>query len=155
MKIAKLLNYLEMAYVVAKRSHDTKTKVGAVLVHKLDGAVLSTGYNGYVRGAPDDELPNGDDDLKHQYMRHAEENMISNAAKHGVCVADGIVVVTLSPCARCLRFLWNCGVDTIYFPKFHLYKDLSASCRMGDLNVEVTEMQELTELKLTAKRPCL
>lgn len=144
---------MKQATIVAEDSHDTKTQVGAMLVHKQTKAVLSQGYNGYVRGAPDDILPNGDDDDKHEYMRHAEENLISNAARHGVCVADCLVICTLSPCKRCLRFLWNSGIDTIYFPLENQYKDLEDSCNMGDLNVERNVLaNKFVQLTLSAKR---
>lgn len=153
MKIAKLINLMDQARIVARDSHDTKRQVGAMLVHKETKAVLSQGYNGYVRGAPDSQLPNGDDDRKHEYMRHAEENLISNAARHGVCVADCLVICTLSPCKRCLRFLWNSGIDTIYFPVESQYKDLEDSCNMGDINVHKIEINgTFVELNLSAKR---
>lgn len=46
-------NYMDMASVVSQRSHDAETKVGAILVNNNSGAIVATGFNGFVRGADD------------------------------------------------------------------------------------------------------
>ena len=56
---SKLATYMAMADVAARRSHDAETQVGSVLVKADSGAVIATGCNGFVRGAPDRLLPNG------------------------------------------------------------------------------------------------
>lgn len=48
---------MEIAESIAKRSHDSETKVGAVLVSNKSGAMLATGFNGFVRGAPTVNYP--------------------------------------------------------------------------------------------------
>ena len=153
MKITKIFNFLKIAEVISENSPDTKRKVGAILVHKQTRAILATGFNGYVRGAPDQDLPNGDDDKKHEYIIHAEQNLLCNASRHGSCTADSIVICTLSPCKRCLRLLWNAGIAIIYFPIDRTYKDLEESSNMGDLQIEQTLINGLIiKLKLSAKK---
>ena len=61
--------FLEIAIVVAKRSPDQSTKVGCVLVgegHEL----LSTGYNGFIRGADDDNEDWHERPKKYDVSRH-------------------------------------------------------------------------------------
>ena len=53
MRPSKIANYMEIADVVSKRSHDVDTKVGAVLINNKSGAIIATGFNGFVRGAND------------------------------------------------------------------------------------------------------
>ena len=153
MKITKLNNFFKIAEVISENSPDTRTKVGAVLVHKRTNAILATGYNGYVRGSPDEGLPNGSDVRKYDYMIHAEQNLLCNASRHGSCTTDSVVVCTLSPCKHCLRLLWNSGIDTIYFPQAKIYKDFEESRAMGDIKIEMSIIDNTyVELKLYAKK---
>ena len=121
-----------MAEVIAQRSHDAETKVGAVLVNNKSGAIMSTGYNGFVRGADDDALPCTRPD-KYEYILHAEDNLIANAARHGIPMDDCTLVCTLSPCKHCMRMLVNCGVTKIVAKS--LYKDFNDIILMKDIKV--------------------
>lgn len=151
MKLNKLKNYIKVAKTISENSHDIHTQVGAILVHKTSGAILATGYNGYVRGAPDDALPKTRPE-KYDYMLHAEENLMCNSLRHHISTKDCLVINTLSPCKHCLRLLWNAGVDTIYFPEENLYKDFDESLKMGDIDITVERQQDFIKLTLTAKR---
>ena len=48
--------YLSIAYVVAQASFDPSSKCGSVIV-STDGRILSTGYNGPIKGSIDEEIP--------------------------------------------------------------------------------------------------
>lgn len=132
MRPDKIANYMEIAEVIAKRSHDAETKVGAVLVNNKTGAIMSTGYNGFVRGAADTALPNTRPD-KYEYILHAEDNLIANAARHGISMEDCSLVCTMSPCKHCMRMLINCGVTNIVAKE--LYKDFNDILAMKDIGV--------------------
>jgi dCMP deaminase len=147
LKTSKLRYLLKKATVTAELSHDDSRKVGALLIAPNSGATLSEGFNGYVRGAPDDKLPKTRPE-KYQYIMHAEANLITNAARHGVKTEGAILIVTLSPCTHCLRLCWQAGIDTIYFPKSEIYNDFYNSINMGDLNVIVAEVDEFIKLSL-------
>lgn len=123
---------MEVAETISKKSVDASTKVGAILINVKTGAILASGYNGFVRHAPDDTLPNSGPD-KYPYMIHAEQNLICNCARHGISMNDCIVVCTMSPCVRCMRFLWQCGIKRIVCRD--LYKDFREILMMQDLNV--------------------
>ena len=64
-----------IAEAVSLGSHDIETKVGGILVKKDAATIVATGYNGFVRGAPDNELPATRPE-KYAYMVHCEENLI-------------------------------------------------------------------------------
>lgn len=66
--------FLTMSYLVAQRSIDPSTKCGAVLV-SADKRILSTGYNGPIRGVDDAKIPLTRPE-KYPHFIHAEENAV-------------------------------------------------------------------------------
>lgn len=128
--------FMGFAEQAAKRSHDAETQVGAVLVHKRTNAILATGFNGFVRGADDNKLPNTRPD-KYPYMVHAEQNLIAHCARHGISMSDCYVYCTHSPCNVCMRLLWQCGIEKIIVKE--LYRDFDTIKEMKDLDIKVTK----------------
>jgi dCMP deaminase len=98
-----------IAEAVALRSHDEETKVGAILVKNDTGMVVATGHNGFVRGAPDSTLPKTRPE-KYKFMVHAEENLLAHTSRNGINVDNCTLVITLSPCQKCLRLMWQAGI---------------------------------------------
>ena len=127
---------MDIAAAIAQRSHDAETKVGAVLINNNSGAIIATGYNGFVRGADDSKLPNTRPD-KYEYIVHAEQNLICNSAKHGISMDNCSLVCTLSPCKLCMRMLLNCGITKVIARE--LYKDFNEILQMQDVKVEATQ----------------
>jgi dCMP deaminase len=130
---------MDMAKVISERSHDSETKVGAVLVNDSSGAIIATGYNGFVRGADDSILPTTRPD-KYEYILHAEQNLICNAARHGISMANCSLVCTMSPCKTCMRQLVNCGITKVVVKS--IYKDFNEILEMKDVKVEVRADEE-------------
>lgn len=130
---------MDIALTIAERSHDAETKVGAVLVNNQSGAIIATGYNGFVRGADDSKLPNTRPD-KYEYILHAEQNLIANAARHGVSMNNCTLVCTLSPCKLCMRMLLNCGITKVIAKD--LYKDFNDILKMEDIRVVSEQSNE-------------
>lgn len=128
----KLESWHRRAVAVAQDSHDSETKVGALLIHGETGAVLSSGFNGFIRGANDNALPNKRP-KKYPYMVHAETNLVYNCARHGVSTDGCILFCTLSPCINCLRAIWQVGISEIYFKD--MYRDFKKNCEMKDLEI--------------------
>jgi len=142
-------NYMDMAEVVAQRSHDTETKVGAVLVNNKSGAILATGFNGFVRGAKDDALPNTRP-LKYEFILHAEQNLIANCARHGISMEDCSLVCTLSPCKLCMRLMINCGITVVVTKD--LYKDFQDILNMPDVKTSmITRDDGLYEIRYSVE----
>jgi len=133
--------FMEMAELAAKRASCLRRKVGAVLVKNKK--VLATGYN----GAPKDithcevtgclreklEVPSGE---RHEICRgvHAEQNLVAQAACHGVKTEGSTVYCTHQPCIICTKILINAGVEKIYFK--NSYSDQFAEKLLKESNVE-------------------
>ncbi len=139
MRPTKVQNYMDVATTIAERSHDAETKVGAVLVKNDSGAIVATGFNGFVRGAPDDILPKTRPD-KYEYIVHAEQNLICNSAKEGISMNNCSLVCTLSPCKLCMRMLLNCGITKVIAKD--LYKDFDEILKMQDIKVECKKEED-------------
>lgn len=136
MRPSKNQNIMDAATVIAQRSHDAETKVGAILVNNASGAIVATGYNGFVRGAPDSVLPTTRPN-KYEYILHAEQNLIANCARHGISMDNCSLVCTLSPCKLCMRMLLNCGITKVIAKD--LYKDFKEILEMQDIKVEAKQ----------------
>lgn len=141
MKLKKLDNYYKQAVTIADMSPDEQTKVGALLINGKTGAVLGSGYNGFIRGACDHKLPKTRPD-KYPYMVHAEANLLCNSARHGISTDDCFVFCTLSPCVNCLRLLYQAGISVVYFKD--KYSDFDTNLNMLDIEISLT--QESIEL---------
>jgi dCMP deaminase len=103
--------YLEIAEVVAKRSKDPSTGVGAVIV--VNRVVGSTGYNGFPRGVRDYE-DRWERPQKYSYVVHAEMNAILSADLTAVRNdPESCVYVTHRPCSDCVKAIIQCGLKGI------------------------------------------
>ena len=111
-----------IAQLVAQRSTCMRRQVGAIAV--LDKQILATGYNGAPRGVlhcaeagclrQQMNVPSGE---RHEICRgvHAEQNVIVQAATHGVNMEGADLYCTHHPCSLCTRMLLNCGIKNIYY----------------------------------------
>lgn len=132
--------FMNIAHAVKMRSHDSQTKVGAVLVCNDHNSILGTGYNGFVRGADDSILPTTRPE-KYQYMQHAEKNLISNLIKRGgVSTDNSTLYCTLSPCQDCMRFLYQSGITKVIIE--NKYKDFDSLKKMMDLQIDENQTPE-------------
>ena len=120
--------FLKIASVVAERSTCLRHHVGAVAVK--DKHILATGYNGAAAGLKDclelgclrDEM-NIASGTRHEICRaiHAEQNVIIQAALHGVSLEGATIYVTHSPCVLCAKMLINARIKR--FVTFGSYAD--------------------------------
>jgi dCMP deaminase len=150
MKKAKRPNideyFLKIASVVAERSTCRRHHVGAVAVK--DKHILSTGYNGAAAGVKDclelgclrDEM-NIESGTRHEICRaiHAEQNVIIQAALHGISLEGATIYATHSPCILCAKMLANARIKRLV--TFGIYADNSFT----DLFKEVGIKFELLE----------
>lgn len=101
--------YLAMARLVASRSRDPSTKVGAVIA-RPDKTIASLGYNGLPRGVADDErLDNRD--WKLAAVVHAEVNAILNAREP--VKGYTLYVAPLHPCSNCASLIVQSGLRRV------------------------------------------
>ena len=110
--------FMSIAQVVATRSTCPRKYVGAVLVRNR--TILSTGYNGSIRGMPHcSEVGHLMEDGHCVATIHAEANAIIQAAKNGVIIDGATNYVTASPCWHCFKQLANAGVQRICYGEFY------------------------------------
>jgi len=131
--------FMNIAGQVATRSTCDRKHVGAVIVR--DRTILSTGYNGSIRGMPHC------DDVGHQLENnhcvatvHAEANAIIQAAKNGVRVDGAELYTTASPCWNCFKLIANSGIREIYYGEF--YRDTRSPEVARQLGIELIELHE-------------
>lgn len=118
-KLSFDLYYMSLAFMVAQRSFDPNTKCGCILVSK-DNRILSTGYNGPIKGINDDKIPLDRDKL--YYMIHSEINaLLSYTGSHDE-IQDAKCYVTIQPCHECTRALLQKGIKYIYCSNLPLAK---------------------------------
>jgi dCMP deaminase len=101
--------FLDICEVVAKRSKDRNTKVGAVIVGP-DNEIRSTGYNSFPRGILDNLSSRQERPAKYLYFEHAERNAIYNASRIGVSLRGCRVYIPWLPCAECARAIIQVGI---------------------------------------------
>lgn len=107
--------FMGATYLIAAKSHDEQTKIGAVIVAP-DQTFTSWGYNGLPRGvsyrkeimvAPE----------KYKWMCHAEENAIYNANRGGKSIIGHSLYVNLMPCNNCARAITQTGIAEVIVHK--------------------------------------
>ena len=114
--------FMDIASLVAKRSTCRRRQVGAIVVRNKQ--ILATGYNGAPAGLDhcldigclreDLDVPSGE---RHELCRglHAEQNVIIQAAYHGVPIKGGTLYCTNLPCSICAKMLINAGIREIIY----------------------------------------
>jgi dCMP deaminase len=129
--------FMNIARQAATRSTCDRKNVGAVIVR--DRTILSTGYNGSIRGMPHcDEVGHLMDDGHCVATVHAEANAIIQAAKNGVRIEDAEIYTTASPCWNCFKLIANAGIRTIYFGEF--YRDTRSVEVAVQLNIQLVDL---------------
>lgn len=131
--------------MVAKRTTCLRRGVGAVLVK--DKRILATGYNGAPAGLKHCEavgclrenqsIPSG---TRHELCRglHAEQNVIIQAAYHGIPISGATIYCTNKPCVICSKMIINAGIIKIYYEVG--YNDPLAEQMLVEAGLEVVRL---------------
>ena len=107
--------YMGIAQEISTWSKDPSTKVGAVVVCKSSGQILSQGYNGFPRGVVDAPEKLSDREEKLKWVVHAEMNCIYNASLAGVSLKGATLFVHGLPvCPECAKGVVQTGIDCVY-----------------------------------------
>jgi dCMP deaminase len=129
--------FMNIAIQAATRSTCDRKHVGAVIVR--DKTILSTGYNGSIRGLPHC------DDIGHMMVNdhcvatvHAEANAIIQAAKHGTAINGADIYVTASPCWDCFKLIANSGIRRIFYHEFYRDERIIKIARLA--GIELTQV---------------
>ncbi len=132
--------FMNIAHLVAQRSTCLRRKVGAVAVR--DKRILATGYNGAPTGLPHCEevgclrqqlaVPSGE---RHELCRalHAEQNILTQCAVHGIVLKGADIYCTTQPCLICTKLLINSQVNAIWYAE--AYPDKLAEQFLDESNI--------------------
>lgn len=102
--------FMTVAYLMSKRSSCHRLHVGCVVIQ--DRRIVSTGYNGHIKGAPhDSKIVDGHEQL----TIHAEANAVADAAARGVPIQGATLYVTHYPCINCAKMLIASGIKRIIY----------------------------------------
>ncbi|PLX76245.1 MAG: cytidine deaminase [Desulfuromonas sp.] len=133
--------FMEIAKLVSRRSTCLRRQVGAVVVK--DKNILATGYNGTPSGISHCEetgclreqlkIPSGE---RHELCRglHAEQNVIVQAAKHGINIDGATLYCTNSPCIICSKMIINSGIKEIVY--LDGYPDILSKDILNESDIE-------------------
>jgi dCMP deaminase len=130
--------FMNIARAVATRSTCPRKYVGAVIVR--DKIILSTGYNGSIRGMPHCTDVGCDIENDHCVATvHAEANAIIQAARNGVRIEGADIYVTASPCWNCFKLIANSGIARIFYGEF--YRDEKSIAVARQCGIELISME--------------
>lgn len=126
--------FMRMALVVADRSKDPSTQVGACIVSS-ENRILSLGYNGTPNGWSDHDFPwdrSAADplDTKYPYVIHAERNAVLNYGGLHSQLNNSKVFVTHFPCNECSKELAQVGVSEVVYLNAHDSSDFSTQASL-------------------------
>ncbi len=131
--------------IVAKRTTCLRRGVGAVLVK--DKRILATGYNGAPAGLKhceevgclreNESIPSG---TRHELCRglHAEQNVIVQAAYHGIAIGGATIYCTNKPCVICSKMIINAGIKKIVYDEG--YNDPLADQMLVEAGLEIVRL---------------
>ena len=131
--------FMNIAREVATRSTCNRKHVGAVIVREK--TILSTGYNGSIKGLPHcDEV--GCEMVDGHCVRttHAEANAIVQAAKNGIQINQSEIYVTASPCYECFKLIANAGINVIYYDEF--YRDKRIIEKSKEIGIQLASLED-------------
>ena len=132
--------FMNIAQEVATRSTCDRKHVGAVIVRGK--TILSTGYNGSVRGMHHcDEVGHEMENGHCVRTIHAEANAVVQAARNGVRIDKAEIYVTASPCYDCFKMIANAGISSIYYGKF--YRDTRITSLAEQTGIELINLSEI------------
>jgi len=108
--------FMSMVYLVASKSKDKKTRIGAIVVGN-DKEIKSTGYNGFVRGLNDNVHEKQEEPEKYYWFEHAERNAIYNATLIGTSLKGCRMYTNGIPCMDCARGVVQSGILEVIVDK--------------------------------------
>ena len=144
--------FLKIALVVAERSTCRRHHVGAVAVREKH--ILATGYNGAPAGLRDClELGCLRNEMgiasgtRHEICRgiHAEQNVIIQAALHGISIEGSTIYCTHTPCNLCAKMLVNARIKR--FASFGTYNDNAFSDMFREAGIGI-DIQDTPTLRI-------
>ena len=118
------LMYLEIAYIISKRSRDKLYKVGAVIAK--GNTILSYGWNGTPHGMNNDTRDaNGKTKWE---LVHAEANAIAKLSASTSSSFGATLYLIHSPCKECTKLILQSGIKRLVYK--NLYESWTESLKI-------------------------
>ena len=121
------------AFTFAEQSYCKRLKVGAVLAR--EGRILATGYNGTITGTSN--TCECEDGTTSDFTLHAEQNLITFCAKHGISTNNTTIYITHSPCKQCAKLIAQSGITEVVYSQ--TYKDTAGIDFLQACNILVRQ----------------
>jgi dCMP deaminase len=105
--------FMNMVYLVATRSPDNYTHIGAVIIDIDTKSIISTGYNGFPKGV-EHKPERQERPEKYYWFAHAEQNAIdlsTKPLKNCAMFTNGI------PCTKCARSIIQSGICSVFYDR--------------------------------------
>ena len=103
--------FINSAQLSANMSHCNRLKVGAVLVN--DQRIIANSWNGTIRGM--DNCCEDSSGKTSAFTLHAEQNLITFCAKHGIPTNGATIYITHSPCKQCSKLIAQSGITEVVY----------------------------------------
>ncbi|MGO9065313.1 MAG: deoxycytidylate deaminase, partial [Myxococcaceae bacterium] len=114
--------------------------------------ILSTGYNGSIRGMPHcDEVGHLMENGHCVATVHAEANSVLQAARTGVRIEGSSLYTTASPCWPCFKLVANAGIVRIVYREF--YRDPRIFDVAARLGIELVSLEQALDPSLETAAP--
>jgi dCMP deaminase len=124
MKRKHLKLWIDLCRRMAEVSNCPRGKFGAIIVDEESNTLVTSGYNGYLRGGSN--LCGGLEECAREARKipsgtaieigcvHAEMNAILNAARETVSTKGKVIFVNGEPCEMCAKFVVQSGIKRVY-----------------------------------------
>lgn len=145
--------YMAKAVLIAERSKDPNTQVGAAIADDKNKPV-GEGYNGLPRGV-DNNLISWDRegeflDTKYPFICHAERNAITNSVADDDRMGKSRIYTSLFPCHECAKDIIQSGINEVVYlsDKYHDTNSAKAARKMFELAKVKTRQLMFKEPKI-------
>ena len=109
--------FMTMVYLMASKSKDENTHIGAVVIGPEKKEIRSAGYNSFPRGINDNVPERQERPEKYFWFAHAEFNAVCNAALIGVSLKDCVMYTNAIPCMNCALAIVQSGIKEVVVDK--------------------------------------
>ena len=139
---------MSIAIESSKRSTCDRKHIGAVI--ERDKTILSTGYNGSIRGFPHCDgighqmkaTIHEDGKITNHCVRttHAEQNAIVQAARNGARIEGSTLYCKMTPCYICAKMIINAGIKSVVVSKdYHAGLDSKKIFKQAGIKLKVVD----------------
>lgn len=136
--------FMKIAEAVAEKSKDPSSKMGCVIVDD-NKRVVSTGYNGMIRGADESKMTLSERPMKYYFVIHSEMNAILFAHED---LRGCTVYNRVATCENCLKHCLQAGI------KRFVYKELRVRSHSTDPKHSMTNIEtDEAIIRLLASMP--